>query len=60
LQLTQAFEKKLIAMVSDNSVQSEKSMLGYKVAALYSNDRYRDHLGDLLRSPYQPENPYLT
>jgi glycosyltransferase involved in cell wall biosynthesis len=34
----------IIAMVSNSSLQSEKSALGYKVAACYSSERYRDRL----------------
>jgi glycosyltransferase involved in cell wall biosynthesis len=34
----------IIAIASNTSLQSEKSALGYKVAACYSSERYRDRL----------------
>ena len=41
---TREIKDAIIAMVSNSSLQSEKSMLGYKVAACYSSERYRDRL----------------
>ena len=41
---TREIKEAIIAMVSNSSLQSEKSMLGYKVAACYSSERYRDRL----------------
>jgi glycosyltransferase involved in cell wall biosynthesis len=41
---TREIKDAIIAMVSSSSLQSEKSMLGYKVAACYSSERYRDRL----------------
>ena len=44
---TREIKDAIRAMVSDSSLQSEKSMLGYKVAACYSSERYRDRLEKL-------------
>jgi glycosyltransferase involved in cell wall biosynthesis len=44
---TREIKDAIIAMVSNSSLQSEKSMLGYKVAACYSSERYRDRLEKL-------------
>jgi glycosyltransferase involved in cell wall biosynthesis len=44
---TQEIKEAIIAIVSNNSLQSEKSILGYKVAACYSGERYRDRLEKL-------------
>jgi glycosyltransferase involved in cell wall biosynthesis len=41
---TREIKEAIIAMVSDSSLQSEKSALGYKVAAYYSTERYRERL----------------
>jgi glycosyltransferase involved in cell wall biosynthesis len=44
---TRELKEAIIAMVSNNALQSEKSTLGYKVAAYYSCERYRDRLKNL-------------
>ena len=41
---TREIKEAIAAIVSNSSLQSEKSMLGYKVAACYSSERYRDRL----------------
>lgn len=41
---TREIKEAITAIVSNSSLQSEKSMLGYKVAACYSSERYRDRL----------------
>ena len=41
---TREIKEAIIAVVSNSSLQSEKSMLGYKVAACYSSERYRERL----------------
>ena len=44
---TEEIKEAIIAVVSNRELQEEKSMLGYKAAACYSNERYRDRLEDL-------------
>ena len=44
---TREIKEAITAIVSNSSLQSEKSMLGYKVAACYSSERYRDRLEKL-------------
>ena len=44
---TREIKDAIIAMVSNNSLQSQKSALGQKVAARYSSERYRDRLDTL-------------
>jgi glycosyltransferase involved in cell wall biosynthesis len=41
---TREMKQAIIAMVSSDSLQAEKSALGYKVAACYSSEKYRDRL----------------
>jgi glycosyltransferase involved in cell wall biosynthesis len=44
---TRDIKEAIMALVSNSPLQSEKSALGYKVAACYSNERYRDRLKSL-------------
>jgi glycosyltransferase involved in cell wall biosynthesis len=44
---TEEIKEAIIGMVSSSALQSEKSMLGYKVAACYSNEAYRKRLKDV-------------
>jgi glycosyltransferase involved in cell wall biosynthesis len=51
---TREIKEAIIAMVSSSSLQSEKSMLGYKVAVCYSNERYRGRLERLYEKVGNP------
>jgi glycosyltransferase involved in cell wall biosynthesis len=55
---TREIKEAIIAIVSNSSLQSEKSMLGYKVAACYSTERYRERLEKLYEKVAGP--PRIT
>ena len=51
---TREIKDAIKAIVSNTSLQSEKSMLGNKVAACYSSERYRDRLENLYEQLASP------
>jgi glycosyltransferase involved in cell wall biosynthesis len=51
---TREIKQAIVAMVSSDSLQAQKSALGYKIAACYSSEKYCNRLESLYKSLARP------